>query len=344
MSFYLSELNNRLVPHFGSLVTHHINHSSGYIGKTELSVVSLQLVVVVLVIDKARNGIKGVAGLSLAVAVLILLDIPGLLVHLVHLVCVAVVSGDKRRTVKLVDNVENSLKLNINSLNTDTGRCHIAGVTYHIAVGEVYSEITVLAASESLDKLIGDLRGLHPGSLLKGYYVRGDFLVGLKSFVKFTALVTVPEVGNVSVFLSLGDSVFGNTGSTEILAHGVGDLGRRYQILRGNVKVSVILKHTCVNNLGVSYAVELVKFNVVKCLGYLNSSVAAEVVENNAVAVIDGTCGLAVLLDNEGRKILVDDLSLAAVSVYSLFSGCKRRPSPRTWVFQPSSTMLQSAS
>ena len=90
------------------------------------------------------------------------------------------------------------------------------------------------------------------------------------------------------------------------------------------MKVAVILEHTCVKNCGHSLAVELIKVSTgLKRLGDLDGTVTSEVIEDNAVAVLYGTYGLAVLCDNEGRKILVDDLGLCSVGVDSLLSGCK---------------------
>ena len=80
-------------------------------------------------------------------------------------------------------------------------------MSYHVAVGEVDSETIVLAALKSLDKEIGDLSALHPGSLLKGNDIGEDLNVSLELLGELAALVSVPEVCYVTVLLSLGDSV-----------------------------------------------------------------------------------------------------------------------------------------
>ena len=110
----------------------------------------------------------------------------------------------------------------------------------------------------------------------------------------------------MTVLLCLGDSKLCNTGVCKILAHCVSDLGGIYQELIGDMKVAVILKHTCETYLGNTDSVKLIEALVaIERLGDLDGAVAAEVEENYAIAVLDGANGLAVLCNNEGRKILV---------------------------------------
>ena len=87
-----------------------------------------------------------------------------------------------------------------------------------------------------------------------------------------------------------------------------------------NVQVAVVLQHTGVQHVGNADTVELVELALggIKGLGDLDGAVAAEVVEDHAIAVVDGTNGLAVLGDDEGRQILVDDAQLCAVGLHGL--------------------------
>ena len=99
-------------------------------------------------------------------------------------------------------------------------------MTYHVTVGEVNTKILILTGLETLDELIGDLSTLHPGSLLEGYYIRGNLDIGLELLGELTGLVTVPEIGNVTVLLSLGDSKLANANGAKVLGHSIGNLGR----------------------------------------------------------------------------------------------------------------------
>ena len=128
----------------------------------------------------------------------------------------------------------------------------------------------------------------------------------------------------MTVLLSLGDSELGNTCANEVLGHSIGDLGRAYKVLRGDVKVAVVLEHTCVNYLGNANSVELVELcSALKCLGDLDGTVATEVEEDNAVAILDSADGLAVLCNYERGEILVNDLGLISVGGDSLLCGCE---------------------
>jgi hypothetical protein len=73
-----------------------------------------------------------------------------------------VVCGDKSYAVKLVYNLKNSCKLKVESLHRALGCKEGAGVAYHITVGEINAKILVLTASETLNKLVGDLRNVPP--------------------------------------------------------------------------------------------------------------------------------------------------------------------------------------
>ena len=126
----------------------------------------------------------------------------------------------------------------------------------------------------------------------------------------------------MTVFLGFGDRKLIYARSSKIFTHSVRDLGGRYEIFVRNMKVTVVFKHTCVNNRRNSLTVELVEsaLSSLKGLGYLYRTVASEVVEYNAVAIVYSSNGSAVLCDNEGREILVYNAKLGSVCKYC-FSG-----------------------
>ena len=69
----LLKLNHALVPLSGCFVTHKVNHSSRYVGKTEVAVVcfyGVRVLSIGVVIDDAGNLVECVACLSLHLAVL----------------------------------------------------------------------------------------------------------------------------------------------------------------------------------------------------------------------------------------------------------------------------------
>ena len=153
MVYKLLYVNNRLIPHLGSLVTHEVNHGSCDVGKTEVAVISLDTVEVLcvgVVVNDAGNGVEGVAGFRLEVAVLVSLGLPRLLIHFVHLVSVAVVSGDQSHAAKLVNDLKDTSKLQVKCFHGATSRCQRTGMTNHVAVGEVDTILGVLDFAEKL--------------------------------------------------------------------------------------------------------------------------------------------------------------------------------------------------
>ena len=124
----------------------------------------------------------------------------------------------------------------------------------------------------------------------------------------------------MTVLLCFGDSENRNAHSGKIFTHGIGDFGRRYEILVGDVEVAIVLEHTCVNNVGNANAIEVIKFTLfcIECARDLDGTVTAEVVEDYAVAIVDGANGLAILGNNESGEVLVNDLELIAVGLNCL--------------------------
>ena len=139
-------------------------------------------------------------------------------------------------------------------------------MTYHVAVREIHSQILVFAALEELYELVRDECALHPRSLLKGNYVGRYLDVCFKLLREFAALVSVPEVGNVSELLRFGYGSLTYAGVYEIFALRVCYLGRVYEVSVRYVQVTVVLKHTGVHDLRISHTVEFVKYLRVKRL------------------------------------------------------------------------------
>jgi hypothetical protein len=94
-----------------------------------------------------------------------------------------------------------------------------------------------------------------------------------------------------------------------------------------------------------AHAVELVEVGLDEGAGDLDGPVAAEVVEDHRIAVLDGADGLAGVGDDELGQILVDGAGVRSrrpLTASVALANCG--PSPSTWVFQPFSTIAQLAS
>ena len=157
-----------------------------------------------------------------------------------------------------------------------------------------------------LDQKIGDLHGLHRGRLLKRDDIGRNLGIVLKALINLAGAVAVPEVGYVAVFLRLGDGVFMNARLAQNLGERVLDNGRLDEIVLGDFEVAVILQHTREVNAGITRAVKVRELLAVEREGDLLRAVAAEVEENDAVAVCDLRDGLTVMRDDERKKVLID--------------------------------------
>lgn len=98
--------------------------------------------------------------------------------------------------------------------------------------------------------------------------------------------------------------------------------GRINQEACRKLQVAVVLQHACVAYVGLGTSVEVVELYHVERHGKLNSAVAAEVEQDNAVAVNDLAYRLAVLGNYECRKILIACYAgLSAQSVQRVHRG-----------------------
>ena len=126
----------------------------------------------------------------------------------------------------------------------------------------------------------------------------------------------------MTIFLSFGNCVAVQTVLNENLGESIGDLGRIYEVVLRQIEVAVVLEHTCIKNLRIVAAlVKAVEAFNVERHRKLDSTVAAEVEEDNTVIIADLADRLAVFSDNERRKILVDSAGLLTKGVVCLSSG-----------------------
>ena len=128
----------------------------------------------------------------------------------------------------------------------------------------------------------------------------------------------------MAVFLRLGHGVFVHACLAQDLGQRVADDGRLDQIVHRDLEIAVVLQHTGKLHAGVVAAVKVVKVLAVEGQGDLLRAVAAEVEEDDAVAVGDLGNRLAVLCDHEGQQILVDHAGvLGAVGLDGFLGGGK---------------------
>ena len=90
-----------------------------------------------------------------------------------------------------------------------------------------------------------------------------------------------------------------------------------------DMKVSVILHHSCIFHVWNSLSIKLLKIFSLECLCDLKSSVSTEVKEDYAVAIFNCSNWLAVLSNDKWRKILVDCTCLFSKSLDSFMCRSK---------------------
>ena len=116
-----------------------------------------------------------------------------------------------------------------------------------------------LAGSHVLHHLLGDLLGLHSGSLLEGDDIGGDLLVGFQLLADLAGPVAVPEIGDMAVLLRLGHGVLPDACLAENLGQSVLDDGGLQQVILREVQIGIVLQHTGKLDTGVIAAVELIE-------------------------------------------------------------------------------------
>ena len=111
----------------------------------------------------------------------------------------------------------------------------------------------------------------------------------------------------MAILLGFGNGQLGDAELRQTLAQGVLDFRRGDQIAGGNVQVAVVLQHARVTDLRMPDAVEHVKVCLLEGAGDLKGAVPAEIEQQHAVAVFDGTGRTAVPINDKRGEILVDD-------------------------------------
>ena len=244
------------------------------------------------------------------------------LLRLEHLISVAVVSGDKQRIAILVGSFLHAGQTCVNGLHRGNDSAQNAGMADHVAVRIVAAQELVLMRGHGLDQKIGDLHGLHRGRLLKRDDIGRNLGIVLKALINLAGAVAVPEVGDVAVFLRLRHSILMHACLAQNLGQRVADDGRLNQIVHRDLEVAVIFQHTCELHASIVTAVKLVKVLAVKGEGNFLRTVAAEVEEDDAVAVFNLCNGLAVMRNDERQQILIDHAGiLGAVGFNGLTRG-----------------------
>src|SRR4030042_2872456 len=180
-------------------------------------------------------------------------------------------------------------------------------MTDHIPVRIIETDQTVFPLPDRTDHGIGDLSGLHPGSLLEGHAVGRYFYIGFQFLVEFAAPVAVPEIGDVTILLRFAAGILGHAGSGEPFSHRPAYGGRGDKILFRDVQVSVVFHHARVLDLRHPDAVEFVEIFPLECTADLYGPVTPEVEENDRIAVLYGSRGFSVLLDHECGEELIRD-------------------------------------
>ena len=126
----------------------------------------------------------------------------------------------------------------------------------------------------------------------------------------------------MSVLLRFADGELADAAVAEVFADGVVDFRRVDEVVVRDVEVAVVFHHAGVEDLRVRNAFELVELGIIERFADFDRAVAAEVEVNDDVAVLDCPDGrLAVVGDDERRKILVDGLGLCAERFDRFLSG-----------------------
>ena len=111
----------------------------------------------------------------------------------------------------------------------------------------------------------------------------------------------------MAVFLSFGNCKLSHFVRNKQFGKSILDFWRVNKIVFRDLKVSVILKHARIGNIGLCSSVKFIKIVIIKSHAELKRSVATEIKENYAVAVFDSAHRLAVFGNNKGRQILIDN-------------------------------------
>lgn len=235
----------------------------------------------------------------------------GFFVDFEHLVGVSVVGGDDGGPSELFDGLKEAAKGEVGGLDSDDGGFEVSGVTDHVAVGVIdagKSDSGVVL--EGLNGGVGDFGSFHPGALVERDAVGGDFDVFFEFFFEGVGAVSVPEIGDVPVFLGFADGELFDVGLREKFAHGARDFGGADEEFCGDAEIAVVLHHADKQDVGSSNSVEFIEIFGFKSARQFDGAVASEIKEEDGVAVLDGANGLFVLCDHKGWDVLVVEVGI----------------------------------
>ena len=176
----------------------------------------------------------------------------------------------------------------------------------HISIREIAAQEIVLLAFNCLNQRIRDLRTLHPGPLLERNNIGRNLTVGFQFFAEFSAAVSVPEIGHMSVLLRLRNRILLQPGLYQHFRQGMLDFRRINQEAPGQIQIAVILKHAGIYHVRPRAPVKIGEVFIFKGHAQLNRTVAAEVKENYAVLILNRSDRRSVFGNNKGRQVLID--------------------------------------
>ncbi len=228
-----------------------------------------------------------------------------------HLLEIAVIGRDDSDAAHALDLIEDLPHTFIDRLGRLNRGSEIAGMTDHVRVGEVDDHHIVLVGVEPLQHDVGDLAGAHLRlEIVRAHLWRRDDLAvfALEGLLR----VVVEEERHVSVLLGLGaaelfEAQFAPIGGEDVL-----HLGRLAKCHRHG-DAGVVLGHADEADVRKRRSNELLEIRVHERPGQFAGSVAPEVEEDDAVAVVDGRQRLMVLIDDAGwLDELIGDVPVVA--------------------------------
>ena len=201
-----------------------------------------------------------------------------------HRFRVAVIGRDQHLAADLLHGGDHAADAFVEDLDRPRRGCKVAGVADHVAVRKVADDRIVAAGLDRLDQLVGDLVGAHLGLEVVGRDAgRGHedaILAGIGGLDP-----PVEEIGNVGVFLGLGDAQLLQAALRKILAETVGHALRRER--RGNLRevVAVARERAVIARPRDTLAREPVERRVGQRARQLPRAVGAKIHEDHRVAV-----------------------------------------------------------
>lgn len=274
ISCKLSLLEERLASHLLGLGQAHGREDGGG-DVTQDTLVVLEAPALGVVGHDEGHLVGGVAGLGLAVGEL-------------HLLGVAVVSGDEENVALLLAGLEDLANGLVGGLAADDGGLVDTSVANHVGRSKVVHDKGELLLTQTLDDLVGNASGRHLGGVVVGgdRLVGGDEILGLVAGLEGKDLfnAAVEEEGDVSVLLSLGNVNLLDT----LLAQPLGEHVAHALGLKGDLEgvVALVLGHGDEGlDLGVFKVGEDRSVDIAEKLRDLTDTVGSVVEEEDGIVV-----------------------------------------------------------